>query len=140
MGEEFPVELTIIPVTRQNETTFTAFLRDISERKRTQNKLKESEEKFRNLVEKSLAGVYILQEGKVVYINPAHQRIMGYSLQELKSMENIESLVHEADIPHFRAYHQPGSDTAGHQNQYVLRALRKDGRFVSALCLILPAG
>jgi PAS domain S-box-containing protein len=130
MGEEFPVELTIIPVTRQNETTFTAFLRDISERKRTQNKLKESEEKFRNLVEKSLAGVYILQEGKVVYINPAHQRIMGYSLQELKSMENIESLVHEADIPHFRAYHQPGSDTAGHQNQYVLRALRKDGRFV----------
>lgn len=130
MGEEFPVELTIIPVVRQNETTFTAFLRDISERKRTQNKLKESEEKFRNLVESSLAGVYILQDGKVVYINPAHQKIMGYSLQELQSVENVESLVHEADLPHFRAYHQQRSDMEGPQNQYMLRALRKDGRLV----------
>jgi PAS domain S-box-containing protein len=130
MGEEFPVELTIIPVIRQNETTFTAFLRDISERKRTQNKLKESEEKFRNLIEKSLAGVYILQDGKVRYINPANQKIMGYSLQELQSMESVESLVYEADIPHFRAYHQPGNGMEGYQNQYVLRAIRKDGRLV----------
>ena len=129
-GQEFPAELTVIPVIREHETTFTAFLRDISERKQIQKKLEESEEKFRNLVEKSLAGVYILQEGKVVYTNPAHQRIMGYSLQELQEIENIESLVHEADIPQFKAYHQPGGSAAGFQNQYVLRAIRKDGRLV----------
>ena len=129
-GQEFPAELTIIPVIREHETTFTAFLRDISERKKTQTKLKESEEKFRNLVEKSLAGVYILQDGKVVYINPAHQKIMGYSLQDLQLIENVELLVHEADIPQFKAYHQPGGNTAGFQNQYVLRAIRKDGKLV----------
>lgn len=126
-GDEFPAELTIIPVIRQNEITFTAFLRDISERKKTQSKLKESEEKFRSLVEKSLAGVYILQDGKVVYINPAHQKIMGYSLEELQLMENVESLVYEADIPQFKAVHETGA-AIGFQHQYVLRAIRKDGR------------
>jgi len=93
-------------------------------------KLKESEEKFRNLVEKSLAGVYILQDGKVIYINPAHQRMMGYSLQELQSMESIESLVYESDIPVFRAYHQAEGIASGNQNQYGLRAIRKDGALV----------
>lgn len=128
-GHEFPIELTIIPVIRQNEITFTAFIRDISERKRAQNKIEESEKKFRNLVEKSLAGVYILQAGKVRYINPAHQKIMGYSLQEFQEMDSVEPLVHEADIPVFRASHQPGAGADGNQNRYSLRARRKDGSF-----------
>lgn len=99
---------------------------DITERKKAEDKLKESEEKFRNLVEKSLAGVYILQEGRVRYINPAHQKIMGYTLQELQAMDNMESIVHKEDIFIFRLHHQPnGID--GSQKQYGLRAIRKDG-------------
>jgi PAS domain S-box-containing protein len=129
-GDEFPIELTIIPVVRRNETSFTAFIRDISERIRAQAQLKESEEKFRNLVEKSLAGVYIIQDGKVRYINPAHQKIMGYSLQELQQIDSVEEFVHEADVPVFRSYHQPGIDPTLHHNQYGLRAIRKDGALV----------
>lgn len=129
-GDEFPVELTIIPVLRKDEISFTAFVRDIAERKRAQDKLKESEEMFRNLVEKSLAGVYIIQDGLVRYINPAHQKIMGYSLQELQNIGDVEKLVHEADIPMFRAFHENAGSTAAGQNQYGLRAIRKDGAIV----------
>lgn len=91
--------------------------------------LKEAEIKFRNLVEKSLAGVYILRDGKVLYINPAHQKIMGYSLEELQQIDSVESLVYEADIPVFRAYHQ-SSVSGNNSNQYRLRAIRKGGAMV----------
>lgn len=91
--------------------------------------LKEAEIKFRNLVEKSLAGVYILRDGKVLYINPAHQKIMGYSLQELQQIGNVEALVHEADIPVYRA-NQPSAAGGNNSSQYRLRAIRKDGALV----------
>lgn len=126
-GHEFPVELTIIPIIQKNELSFTAFVRDISERKKAQEKLIESEAKFRNLVEKSLAGVYILQEGKVKYINPAHHKIMGYSLQELQKIGNIEILVHEDDLGIFRRNHFEVQPEQNLGNQYVIRAVRKNG-------------
>jgi PAS domain S-box-containing protein len=129
-GHEFPVELTIIPIIQKDEVSFTAFIRDISERKEAQEKLEESEEKFRNLVEKSLAGVYIIQDGKARYINPAHQKIMGYSLAELQALENVESLVYDGDAAVYRAYHQVGRATDATPAQYGLRAIRKDGAIV----------
>lgn len=128
--EEFPIELTVIPVIRQQDTTFTAFIRDISERKKAEDKLKESEEKFRNLVEKSLAGVYIIRDGKILYINPAHQKIMGYSLSELQRLDTVETVVFEEDIPVFRTHHQSAAGAVGDHNQYSLRAIRKDGTLV----------
>src|SRR4051794_11652803 len=48
-GEEFPIEVTIEPVGRGAEQTFTAFLRDISERKRSQAELETREQRFRAL-------------------------------------------------------------------------------------------
>ncbi|MFQ6617546.1 MAG: PAS domain-containing protein, partial [Fidelibacterota bacterium] len=55
---------------------------DISEKKRLQEKLRLSEEKYRILVEQSNDAIYILQEGKFVYINPKFKEILGYSLEE----------------------------------------------------------
>ena len=47
-GGEFPVELTITPLKTDDAWTFSAFLRDISERKRAEEKLRESELNLRN--------------------------------------------------------------------------------------------
>ena len=41
--------------------------------------LKDSEERFRSLIEQSIAGVYIIQDGKFVYVNPRFAEILGYS-------------------------------------------------------------
>jgi PAS domain S-box-containing protein len=46
-------------------------IRDITERKWTEDALKESEEKYRNLVERANDGITIIQEGTVRYTNPA---------------------------------------------------------------------
>jgi PAS domain S-box-containing protein len=47
----------------------------------------ESELKFKNLVEKSLVGVYILQDGCLVYVNPAYCNSLGYPEEELLGKE-----------------------------------------------------
>lgn len=61
-------------------------LRDITERKRLEEELRESEELFRTVAETSQAGILILEGEKIVSCNPALQSRSGYSQEELLTM------------------------------------------------------
>ncbi|MGA7594285.1 MAG: PAS domain S-box protein [Gallionella sp.] len=54
------------------------YFRDISERKHAEQELLDSEQRFRGLVEQSLAGIYIIQDGKLIYVNPRAAEIVGH--------------------------------------------------------------
>ena len=75
--------------TRNNQLTnpniggIVANTRDITERKKNEQLIKESEEKFRMLSEQSLMGMIILQDNKVKYLNDAMVSITGYSKEEV---------------------------------------------------------
>jgi len=56
---------------------------DITDRKRMENVLRESEERFRTLTEKSLVGVYIIQDDLFRYVNLAFAGIHGYEPEEI---------------------------------------------------------
>jgi PAS domain S-box-containing protein len=56
---------------------------DITERKRMECVLRESEERFRTLTEKSLVGVYIIQDDLFRYVNPAFAEMSGYLAEEI---------------------------------------------------------
>ncbi len=58
----------------------------------------ESQLKFQNLVEKSLVGVYILQDGKFAYVNPRIASESGYTEEELTSMP-VDQFVFKDDLP-----------------------------------------
>ena len=59
-------------------------------------KLKESEEKFKSLAEKSLAGVYIIQDGLLKYVNPRHAEIFGYTAEEMIGIiDPLDRVYHE---------------------------------------------
>jgi PAS domain S-box-containing protein len=56
--------------------------REAVERKRAQEALRESEEKYRMVVERASDGIAIIQDGLLKYINPSMAEITGYSVEE----------------------------------------------------------
>lgn len=68
-----------------NVISFLGIIRDITEEHIIEQNLKENEEKFRAIVESSLAGAFIYREN-YVYVNKAFEQITGYSADELYAM------------------------------------------------------
>ena len=74
----YPVKDATGEVVRAIETTL-----EITERVRADNALRESEEKYRNLVELANDGIAIIQDELIKYINPRLAEIAGYTVDEL---------------------------------------------------------
>ena len=56
---------------------------EITERKRVEEALRESEEKYRSLVERANDGIAIIQDALIKYINPRLSEICGYTFDEV---------------------------------------------------------
>ncbi len=88
-GSIIPVEVHGRSIVIDEKKTILLAARDLTDRKKAEAAIRESEEKFKNLVESSLVGVYIIQDGKFAYANPALSRIFGYTQDELVAMPSI---------------------------------------------------
>ncbi|MDD2915871.1 MAG: PAS domain S-box protein [Gallionella sp.] len=102
---------------------------DITERKRAENALRESEEKLRNLYELSPLGIALTDmNGQYVEFNESFRRICGYSNEELKALDywTLTPKKYEAD----EARQLEFLSTTGHYGPYEKEYLRKDGSLV----------
>ncbi|WP_084154651.1 EAL domain-containing protein [Polycyclovorans algicola] len=81
---------------------------------------KESEERFRHLVEGALVGVYLMQKGRLAYANPSLERTFGYRPGMMVGLA-INDVVAADDVPHvtelFRASTATGLDIVRHRFQ-----------------------
>ena len=57
-------------------------IRDITKQKLNEEKLRESEAKFRGLVERANEGIVIVQDGLIIYVNPYMEKICGFTQEE----------------------------------------------------------
>lgn len=98
-GEECWVLSSKVPfVDRQGKALgILGIGRDITEQKKMQKELENSEARFRTLTEATSAAVFIFQQERFIYLNPASERLTGYSAEELQKMKFWE-IVH----PDFR--------------------------------------
>lgn len=71
--------------------------RDITERKKAEKALRDAEEQFRGLVEQSIAGTYIVQDGKFAYVNPRCAEIFGYDSADEMIGCDVLTVVAEKD-------------------------------------------
>ena len=95
----FPVEITSGMFRLKGRKMICAIIRDITARMRFEKALRESENKFRDLSEKSIVGIYLLQDNTFAYVNPTFARIFGYSVDELIGKKRPEYLVSPEDWP-----------------------------------------
>ncbi|ETZ20848.1 hypothetical protein N824_29615 [Pedobacter sp. V48] len=91
-GEILDVEIN---VKRFADQRILVIARDITRRKQMEAELRMAELKFRTLAEKSMVGIYIVQQGRFVYVNPRFAEIFGYQAEELIGAFAIEKVVHE---------------------------------------------
>jgi two-component system, cell cycle sensor histidine kinase and response regulator CckA len=83
-GTEFPVELAVVRTRSDGPATFTAYLRDITERRRAAASLELSEARFKHLFESGIIGIIICDTlGQIHEANDAFLRIVGFSREEL---------------------------------------------------------
>ncbi|MBN1398632.1 MAG: PAS domain S-box protein, partial [Bacteroidetes bacterium] len=67
--------------------------RDITTEKQTAQRLSLNEEKFRTLTEKVASAIFIFKDGKFYYVNPAMEKLSGYSKNQLLSLR-LADIVH----------------------------------------------
>jgi diguanylate cyclase (GGDEF)-like protein/PAS domain S-box-containing protein len=84
-GEKAFAEVSTAPIFDENGQVLKVvhISRDITERKRMEESLAESESRFRGLAEKSLVGIYLVQDGVFRYLNPKFLEIFGYEMEDL---------------------------------------------------------
>jgi PAS domain S-box-containing protein len=131
-GTLFPVELAITPVRLKGATVFSAFLRDITERKRAEEMRQHSEARFRLLFASNPLPMWVYDTTTLNFleVNEAAIGHYGYSRDEFLSMR-VTDIRPPEDVPRFNDFlaeirTQP--DTAVRQHVGLWRHRLKDGR------------
>ncbi len=106
------------------------FMQDITERRRAEEELFESNERFRLLAESSLTGIYLIQDDVFLYANPAFASIFGYSLEELVGELSPRDLVYPEDWPVVAENLRRRIEGEQEEVRYQFRGLRKDGSMI----------
>jgi diguanylate cyclase (GGDEF)-like protein/PAS domain S-box-containing protein len=129
-GETFPAELTIDRVGRGADRTFTAFVRDISERKRSQAELENREQRFRALVEKSWSGVALLSADlSFCYAGASTERLLGYTEDDLSGTSFL-AYIHPRERETLRELFGALAAGASHESQAELRFRHRSGVWI----------
>ncbi|MEA2054476.1 MAG: PAS domain S-box protein, partial [Candidatus Thermoplasmatota archaeon] len=101
---------------------------DVTERKKAEDTLKESEEKFRLLAESSTSAIFIYQDDVFKYANPAMEKIIGYSKDDIMRMK-FWNVVHPDDV---RVVKERGKAREKGRKvepyHYEFRVITKDGK------------
>jgi len=88
-GSRFPGEINSVAftdATGQEKTSIT--IRDVSERKQAEKALKKSEKKYRQIVETSQEGIWLIDENhKTTFVNKKMQEILEYTQEEMMGKE-----------------------------------------------------
>jgi two-component system NtrC family sensor kinase len=137
-GSQRPVEFSARAIEYQGTPAVSIVVRDITERKRMEKALRESEAQFRTMFEETAMGIALVDMTGIPFmVNPALQRMFGLTLDELKAIALTE-YTHPTDAPAEAGLFQAAA--SGERDHYRTEKefTRKDGRSVWGCQTITP--
>ncbi len=128
-GEIRWIEQTITSIQYNGRPSVLGYYVDITERKKSEEALRESEAKYSALVEKSKDGIIIISEGVLKYINKASTDLVGYSPKEMIGINflNFAAPDYREIVLNRYTDRMGGKDVP---SIYEIELLRKDGKTI----------
>jgi two-component system cell cycle sensor histidine kinase/response regulator CckA len=126
-GSVIDVEVIAMPFTYQGKPGIQVIMRDTTDRKKAEEVLKQSEEKYRILIDNIQDGVFIIQDGKIQFINEAFTRMGGYTMGEVIG-KDFRELVAPEDLEMVAERYQRRQAGEDVPKEYEFRMLHKDGK------------
>ncbi|HVP35474.1 MAG TPA: PAS domain S-box protein, partial [Terriglobales bacterium] len=131
-GTVFPIEIVGKEITYKGRKARISTARDISERKKSEKKLRESEERYKALFERSLDCVYVHDfDGNFLDANPASLNLLGYTRDEIKSL-NFSTILSEDQMPLTFQVIEELRNKGFHEKVIEYRLKHKNGKYVYA--------
>ena len=100
---------------------------DISEQKAAEQDARDSDTRFRNLIEGSIEGIMVFGKDRLLFVNQALADIFGYSIEELLSEVTIDDLIDPAEHERLRLYRDNRLHSEDVPDRYEFRGRRKNG-------------
>jgi len=103
-GTVFPFLLSISEVKLQNKQLFTGIIHDITDQKRAEAALRESESKINDIIQAAVDGIITIDtRGIMEMVNPSAAKLFGYEAEEILG-RSISILMPEPDKSHHHSY------------------------------------
>ena len=125
-GSELALEVLLTAIPMKGRRLLHVNWRDISTRKRAEEALRESEQRYRSLVENSNQGIFVVQDGVLKYANRAGLEITGYSEQQI-SLAPFLALIHPDDRAMAKERHLKLLRGKEVESRYMFRLINKNG-------------
>ena len=137
-GSRLPIELLMnIALDKKGNTEYYySFFTNIAERKQSEYLLRESEEKYRNIIETANEGIMITDPSAVVtFINSKMADMLGYSIEKLMGRDSL-TLIDKDEIE--KAKQRIKDRKKGIKGEYELKFIRKNGEILWAHGSVSP--
>ena len=119
----YPVEVNLSKFNSNDNSHFLAIITDITDRKKSEAELIESESKFKAFTNQSLDGISVADlKGNYTYVNPTFCKMMGYSEKELLKMTVFDVTADKKDTETFKK-----TKTSKEGEPVFVELIRKDG-------------
>jgi len=129
-GTRIPVEISAARTMLGDRPVLIGIFRDLRPRHELEQKLHEAESHYRILAEQNLIGVYLIQDGRFVYVNQYVADFLGYERPEDLIGRSLIELVHPEDLPTVTANIQKRLSGEMRTVHYSLRGFHRQGYLV----------
>ena len=99
-GAEIDIELSLSHWTENQAKFYSAFIRDITERKKSEREVEQANARYQRLVDASLEGIALTSAGRIIDVNDKLAQMFGYGIDEIIGKQASELFAPERQELH----------------------------------------